>query len=107
MTRMNSTAELDKAAHLHPYTNARKLEAEGPRVIDRGDGVYVYDEQGNAYIEGLAGLWSVGVGFGQQRLADAAAAQMARLPYYHVFAQKTHGPAARLADRLVEMTRTG
>ena len=107
MTRPNSTAELDKAAHLHPYTNARKLEAEGPRVIESGNGIYVRDEQGNEYIEGLAGLWSVGVGFGQQRLVDAAARQMAKLPYYHVFAQKTHGPAARLADRLVGMTPEG
>lgn len=104
MNIMNSTAELDKAAHLHPYTNARKLEAEGPRVMARGEGVYVWDEQGNQYIEGLAGLWSMAVGFGQQRLVDAAAEQMAQLPYYHVFAQKTHGPAARLADKLVEMT---
>ena len=104
MTIHNSTAELDKAAHLHPYTNARKLEAEGPRVMAEGDGVYVRDEQGNEYIEGLAGLWSVAVGFGQQRLVDVAARQMARLPYYHVFAQKTHGPAARLADKLVDMT---
>ncbi len=104
MTIHNSTAELDKAAHLHPYTNARKLEAEGPRVMAEGDGVYVRDAQGNEYIEGLAGLWSVAVGFGQQRLVDAAAQQMAQLPYYHVFAQKTHGPAARLADKLVEMT---
>lgn len=104
MNILNSTAELDKAAHLHPYTNARKLEAEGPRVMARGEGVYVYDEQGKEYIEGLAGLWSVAVGFGQDRLVKAAAEQMAELPYYHVFAQKTHGPAARLADKLVEIT---
>lgn len=104
MNILNSTAELDKAAHLHPYTNARKLEAEGPRVMARGDGIHVYDEQGKEYIEGLAGLWSVAVGFNQERLVKAAAEQMAELPYYHVFAQKTHGPAARLADKLVEMT---
>lgn len=104
MNIANSTAELDKAAHLHPYTNARKLEAEGPRVMARGAGVHVYDEQGKEYIEGLAGLWSVAVGFGEDRLVEAARAQMAELPYYHVFAQKTHGPAAQLADKLVEMT---
>lgn len=107
MNMPNSTAELDRAAHLHPYTNARKLEAEGPRVIDRGEGVFVFDEQGNSYLEGLSGLWSVGVGFNQPRLVAAAAEQMAKLPYYHTFAQKTHGPAARLADKLVEMTPEG
>ena len=107
MTVPNSTAALDRAAHLHPYTNARKLEAEGPRVIDRGEGVHVYDEQGNRYIEAMAGLWSVAVGFNNPRPVEAAAAQMARLPYYHTFSQKTHGPAARLADRLVAMTPEG
>ncbi len=107
MSVPNSTAALDRAAHLHPYTNARKLEAEGPRVIDRGEGVHVYDEQGNRYIEAMAGLWSVAVGFNNPRLVEAAAAQMARLPYYHTFSQKTHGPAARLADKLVAMTPEG
>lgn len=103
----NSTAALDVASHLHPYTNARKFEREGPRVIERGEGVYVFDESGNRYIEGLAGLWSVAVGFNEQRLVDAAAAQMAKLPYYQVFAQKSHAPAARLADRLIELTPEG
>ncbi|MBO6814347.1 MAG: aspartate aminotransferase family protein [Rhizobiaceae bacterium] len=104
MTIQNSTAEMDRVAHLHPYTNARKQEAEGPRVMVRGDGIHVYDAQGNEYIEGLAGLWSVAVGFGEKRLQKAASDQMGKLPYYHVFAQKTHDPAARLADKLVEIT---
>ena len=104
MPFLNSTGDLDKAAHLHPYTNARKFEAEGPRVMERGNGIYVYDDQGNEYIEALAGLWSVAVGFGEKRLVDAAAEQMAKLPYYHVFSQKTHSPAAKLADKLVAMT---
>lgn len=104
MTIPNATSALDAAAHLHPYTNARALESQGPRVIARGEGIYVFDEQGRRYVEGLAGLWSVAVGFNQERLVRAAANQMACLPYYHVFAQKTHGPAARLADKLVSIT---
>ncbi len=103
MDRSNSTAEMDKRTHLHSYTNARKLEREGPRVIERGRGIHVYDDQGNEYIEAMAGLWSVGVGFDQPRLVRAAAEQMEKLPYYHTFAQKTHPSAARLADKLVSM----
>jgi 4-aminobutyrate--pyruvate transaminase len=108
MTRPNSTAALDLAAHLHPYTNPRKMEREGgARVIERGDGVHVFDEAGGRYIEAMAGLWSVAVGFNDQRLTRAAAAQMEKLPYYHSFSQKTHAPAARLADKLVAMTPAG
>ncbi|MAY63251.1 MAG: aspartate aminotransferase family protein [Rhizobiales bacterium] len=97
----NSIEGRDIAYHLHSYTNARKQEAEGSIVIDRGEGIYVYDNSGKRYIEGMAGLWSVGVGFGEKRLVEAAARQMEKLPFYHTFTQKTHTPAAELAEKLV------
>ena len=99
----NSIEGRDIAYHLHSYTNARKQEAEGSIVIDRGEGIYVYDNTGKRYIEGMSGLWSVGVGFGEKRLVEAAARQMEKLPYYHTFTQKTHTPAAELAEKLVGM----
>lgn len=57
MTVSNSLAEADIASMLHPYTNARALEAKGPIVMARGDGIRVWDTNGKEYIEGLAGLW--------------------------------------------------
>ncbi len=101
--RPNSAAALDIASHLHPYTNARKNEAEGPLVIAEGKGIYVYDDQGNEYIEGLAGLWSTSLGFGEERLVKAAADQMRKLPYYHNFAQKSALPTIELAAKLLEL----
>jgi len=102
--RSNSLGNADIVATLHPYTNARDHEVSGPLVIERGRGIYVYDVQGNEYIEGLAGLWSVAVGFNEPRLAVAMAAQMEKLPYYHTFSSKAHEPSIRLAEKLVEMT---
>ena len=99
----NSIEARDKAYHLHSYTNARALERDGAVVIDRGEGIYVYDNNGNRYIEGMAGLWSVGVGFGEPRLVEAAARQMAKLPYYHTFTARTHGPSVDLAEKLMQM----
>ncbi|MGF6174778.1 aspartate aminotransferase family protein [Ensifer sp. 4252] len=99
----NSTEARDMAYHLHSYTNPRKLEREGPLIIDRGEGIHVFDNSGKRYIEGMAGLWSVAVGFGEQRLIEAARRQMERLPYYHTFSQKSHGPVADLAEKLVSM----
>ncbi len=99
----NSIEARDKAYHLHSYTNARALERDGALVIDRGEGIYVYDNAGNQYIEGMAGLWSVGVGFGESRLVEAAAKQMAKLPYYHTFTARTHSPSVELAEKLIAM----
>ncbi|MGO1766258.1 MAG: aminotransferase class III-fold pyridoxal phosphate-dependent enzyme, partial [Advenella sp.] len=69
----------DIAFHMHPYTNAITHASQGPLVITRGDGIYVEDEHGKKYIEAMAGLWSVAVGFSEQRLVDAAMRQMQTL----------------------------
>ncbi|MBV9115685.1 MAG: aminotransferase class III-fold pyridoxal phosphate-dependent enzyme, partial [Hyphomicrobiales bacterium] len=68
----NSQAARDIAYYFHPATNARRHEEIGPTIMERGKGVHVYDDQGKEYIEGLAGLWSVAVGFGEERLVKAA-----------------------------------
>ncbi|MGW1419947.1 aspartate aminotransferase family protein [Bradyrhizobium manausense] len=103
----NSAAARDIAHQLHPYTNAIKHAESGPIVIERGEGIYVYDNMGNRYIEGLAGLWSVAVGFGERRLVQAAARQLERLPYYHIFSHKSHMPSIELAEKLAAMTPEG
>jgi 4-aminobutyrate--pyruvate transaminase len=101
--RPNSLAARDIAYYFHPATNARRHETVGPMMIERGEGIYVFDDQGKEYIEGLAGLWSVAVGFGEPRLARAAAEQMGKLPFYHSFSHKSHPNAVKLAERLVTM----
>jgi 4-aminobutyrate--pyruvate transaminase len=99
----NSIEARDIAYNLHPYTNGRKHQQVGPLVIDSGEGVYVTDIHGKRYIEGMAGLWSVALGFGEKRLVDAATRQMAKLPFYHTFTHKSHGPVVDLAEKLVTM----
>lgn len=101
--RPNSPAFRDVAVNFHPYTNARKHEDKGAMVIREGKGIHVYDDTGKEYIEGLAGLWSVAVGFGEPRLVEAARAQMEKLPFYHSFAHKSHEPSIELSERLLAM----
>ncbi len=93
----------DLRYHLHPYTNLRAHERDGPLVIVKGDGVHVIDEQGNRYLEGMAGLWCASLGFSNQRLADAAYRQMRELPYYHSFNGKVPGVVTEVAERLIQM----
>jgi 4-aminobutyrate---pyruvate transaminase len=100
----NSAEARDVAYHLHAYTNAKKHLEVGPLVIDRGEGVHVFDTAGNRYIEAMAGLWSVAVGFGEARLVQAATRQMEKLPFYHNFSHKSHGPLIDLAEKLVTMS---
>ena len=69
----------------------------------RGRGVYVMDDDGKEYIEGMAGLWSAALGFSNERLATVAYEQMKQLPFYHAFNQRSHEPAINLAEKLKSM----
>ena len=93
----------DAEALLHPYTDAVALRATGALVIERGEGVRVWDQSGRSYIDGLAGLWCCGLGFGNAELVEAARMQMEKLPYYHLFAARSHEPGVELAEKIKEL----
>ncbi len=101
--RSNAAAARDIAYHLHSYTNAKKNEAEGSLILSSGKGIYVYDENGKGYIEGLSGLWCLSLGYGEERLIEAAARQMRKLPYYHTFTQKVADVTVDLAEKLISI----
>jgi len=88
---------------IHPYTNLDQFRQTGPLVIERGQGVHVYDSEGKSYIEGMAGLWCTALGYGNEELVETAAAQMRKLSFAHLFGAKSHDPAIELADRLKEI----
>src|SRR3546814_11318979 len=96
---LNSPAARDVAYFLHPYTNAKAHEQNGPMIIERGEGVYVYDDAGKPYLEAMAGLWCASLGFNEKRLVQAATDQLNKLPYYHTFAHKAPLPGIDLADK--------
>ena len=93
----------DVEALLHPYTNGVMHRKVGPHVIERGEGVYVFDAEGRRLIEGMAGLWCAGLGFGDAELIEAAKEQLSRLPYYHLFGGRSFEPAVELAERLKDL----
>jgi 4-aminobutyrate--pyruvate transaminase len=99
--RANSAAARDIASVLHPYTDLQAHQEVGPLVIARGEGVRVWDEAGREYIESVAGLWCASLGFSNERLVQAAAAQMRKLPFYHAFTAKSHEPLIELAEMLL------
>ena len=107
MSLTTPAARRDLAFHLHPATNLRAVQTEGPLVITRGEGVYVYDDEGRRYLEGMAGLWCASLGFSERRLADAAYRQMCELPFYHSFAGKVPAISTELAERLMRIAPAG
>ena len=88
---------------LHPTTNLKQHSQMGPTVHERAEGVYLWDNKGNQYIEGMAGLWCTALGYGNEELAAVAAEQMKKMSYSQLFAGKTNEPSVLLAEKLIEM----
>ena len=101
--QLTDLAKADVRFHLHSQTNLRLHQHSGPLVIERGEGIWVFDEQGRGYLEGMSGLWCAGLGFSNARLVDAACRQMRQLPYYHTFNHRVPSVVARLAERIAEL----
>ena len=88
---------------IHPYTNLDAHRTVGPLVLERAKGIHVYDVDGKPYIEGMAGLWCAALGYGNEELVDAAASQMRKLSFTHLFSGRSHDPAIELAEKLKEI----
>ena len=103
MPVLSNLAVRDIETLVHPYSNLASLRETGPLIIDRAEGVWVYDTEGKGYIDGMAGLWCTSLGYGNEELVEAASAQMRKLSFAHLFNGKSHDPAIELADRLKEI----
>lgn len=99
--------ELDRKHHLHPFTDSKALHALGTRVITRGEGVYIWDQDGRRLMDGMSGLWCVNIGYGRGELADAASAQLRQLPYYNSFFNCSTPPAIELSAALAAIAPEG
>jgi putrescine aminotransferase len=100
-TRAEELAQLDEAHLLHPLYH---VEAQrNALILDRGEGVWLWDVHGNRYLDALSSLWNVNVGHGRRELADAAAGQMTRLAFNNSYTGFASEPSIRLAKRLVDL----
>ncbi|MCW8163388.1 aspartate aminotransferase family protein [Verminephrobacter aporrectodeae subsp. tuberculatae] len=98
---------LDVHHHMHPFTDHVELANEKPMVIERAEGVYIYDSEGRQLLDGMAGLWCVNVGYGREEIVDAVARQMRQLPFYNTFFKTTTPAALELAHKLSTLTPEG
>ena len=103
MAALSNMAVRDIETLIHPYTNLAKHREAGPLIIERGEGVFLYDKDGKRYFEALAGLWCTSLGYGNEEIVEAAARQMRKLSFTHIFGGKSHDMAIELAEKLKEM----
>ena len=100
MAHLNRTTEqwqqIDTAHHMHPFTDYKELAKEGSIIITKADGVYLTNSDNKQFLDAMAGLWCVNVGYGRKNLAEVAYKQMQELPYYNTFFKTATVPALSL-----------
>jgi len=99
--------ELDAAHHVHPFSDTAALNREGVRVINKADGVYLWDSEGQKIIDGMAGLWCVQLGYGNAELASAGYEALRALPYYNHFFKTSNPWTIQLAAKLATILPKG
>jgi L-2,4-diaminobutyrate transaminase len=96
-----SLQDLDRRYALHPFTSIRDHEAAGPLMIVEGHGCRLTAASGQTYLDAMAGLWCVNIGYGNLEMAEALRAQASRLSYYHSFSSMANDVSTLLAEKLV------
>ncbi|MGD9867903.1 MAG: aminotransferase [Hyphomicrobiales bacterium] len=104
MTALTNAQMRDVETLIHPYTNLDAHRTAGPLILERGEGVHVWDNTGKRYIEGMAGLWCTALGYGNKELIEAAKEQLEKLSFTHIFGGKSHDPAITLAEMVKEIS---
>lgn len=107
MNADNKTLELqtlDKAHHLHPFTDFKKYAETGGRIISRAEHIYIYDSKGKQILDGMSGLWCCNLGYSQEKIINAACEQLNKLPYYNNFFNCSNEPSVEMAKALVDVT---
>jgi putrescine---pyruvate transaminase len=86
----------------HPFADMGAV-SEAELLIDHGDGVWVFDADGNRYLDATASLWYANLGHGRSEVGDAVAQQMRRLEAYSTFGDFGNRPANEVAERLAAL----
>jgi L-2,4-diaminobutyrate transaminase len=100
-TQQASLEDLDRRYAIHPFTSIPAHDAGGPVMMTEGRGCRLTDSAGNTYLDAMAGLWCVNIGYGNQEMAEALREQAGRLAYYHTFSSMSNDVSTQLAARLV------
>ncbi|WP_305968949.1 MULTISPECIES: aminotransferase [unclassified Mameliella] len=105
---MSDTRDQDRRFVFHPFSMAQTHEQSGAQMMAQSaEGCWITDDSGKRYLDAMAGLWCVNLGYGRDRIADAMADQARKLSYFHGFSSMATEPAAILAERVIEKAPKG
>jgi putrescine---pyruvate transaminase len=93
----------DKAHYLHGFHMFDEHREQGSLNIAAGQGAYIYDTQGNRYLDAVGGMWCTNIGLGREEMADAIATQVRALAYANPFADMANVPAIELCEKLASL----
>ena len=103
MTQLSNMAHRDIETVIHPYTNLARHREVGPLILNEGKGVYLTDDKGKRYIEGMAGLWCTALGYGNLEVAEAGAEALRKVSFTHAFSGKSHDGVIELSEKIKEI----
>ncbi len=105
---MEKLIELDKKHFIHPTSSIQQQQEQGPKmIVEKGEGIYLTDTNGNVYIDAMSSLWNVNIGHGREELAEVAAEQMKKLAFSSTFSTFSHKPAILLAEKIASLAPEG
>lgn len=105
--QINGLYKKDVDHVLHPIIHPKDHSQQGPRIMEKAEGIYVFDMQGEQYIDGLSGLWNVNIGHHRPEMAKTVQEQVEKLAFMPTFFGFSNIPAINLADKLATLTPRG
>lgn len=100
MRSKDELSNLDRKHVLHPTSQLKEIQDNGPRIIVEGDGTRIKDIDGKEYLDAFSGLWNVVIGHGRKAVVDAIVEQMDKLEYFSSFFGFSNPPAIELATKV-------
>ena len=91
------------SAYWHPFADMAAVPGH-ELVIARGEGVYLWDDNGKRYLDGTASLWHAHIGHAREEMVEAIARQLRTLEAFHTFGDVVNAPTLELVDRLVQLS---
>jgi L-2,4-diaminobutyrate transaminase len=101
---LDTHKDLDRKSFFHPFSSLGTHEKNGAEIFVEGKGSTLTDSTGKKYLDGIAGLWCVNIGYGNTEMAEAIAQQATKLAYYQTLTSYGNDIAAEYAARLIEIS---
>ena len=101
MTEVREDVDMLTKDTEYVWHSMKPFNPDATMIVEEAKGSWITDQDGNRYLDGMAGLWCVNVGYGRTELAEAAYEQLKKLAYFPL--TQSHSPAIKLAEKLNEM----